>query len=402
MLHLTHVCPRFKTVHGGGEPVLLNLFRELADLGLENTVLTVSFPRSYKTSLDKRVELRTLPFQSKINNPVLESLYNFFSSPLLLRWIPARTDLVCFYVEDTVPAMFVYKSLFRKPCLYYCFQPPRFAYDTADSTISALRYKSFRWLLPLFSKFYRPFDQYAVRKADRILTFSAGYKEWIERVYGVSDVRVLPPGVHRPERLEPLPDSVRSRIRPDSKVLVFTGKFVGKKNLDRLLNVVDLVRGHVQEVLLLLVGDGPERAKLEKIVRERALQEHIVFCGYVEDNNAVFSYYEAAHLAILLEYNVSFGLSLTEANACGIPCIAFNAGGPADIIRHGENGFLFPSDATDEAIASRIVEYFRDTGQMQRMRQQSLANAKRYSWKEFGRTYARLLSDITRGAAKQT
>ena len=60
-MHLTHICPRFKEIHGGGEPVLLQLFHHLSNLGIHNTVYTYNFPSSMRPLMDQRVQLKQLP-----------------------------------------------------------------------------------------------------------------------------------------------------------------------------------------------------------------------------------------------------------------------------------------------------------------------------------------------------
>ncbi|MBF0621033.1 MAG: glycosyltransferase family 4 protein [Magnetococcales bacterium] len=397
-LKVCHICPQFKLHHGGGEPVLFNLFREMADVGFENTVLTNKFPDEFLPHLDKRVQLKGLPriLNFRFKNPLLESLLDFILSPFLLTNIPKNTDVICFYTENMVPAMFFYKILFRGKCLYYCFQPPRFAYDVQKETVLAGGKSVFRHLVPIFSWLYRPFDRIVVGWADHIVVFSKDYKKWVEQLYRAKKVSVLPPGVARPKKLLELPEKIQNRLADDSQIIIFSGKFVGKKNLDRVLNVLNIVVQSNVRVLLLLVGDGPEKGKLEQITREYQLEDHVVFCGFVSDPEAIFSFYNIAELGILLEKNVSFGLSLTEANACGVPVLAFDKGGPSDIVKHGQNGFLLPLDASDEDIAELILNYF--SGPVSSIMQKaSIDIAQRYSWPRFGRHYANLLHSLTDG-----
>ncbi len=393
-LKISHICPQFKEVHGGGETVLFRLFREFADLGYDNVVHTFKISGSMSAFMDDRVTVKGPPglLEHNIKNPLLESLIDLVGSPFTLFKVDKDSDMVCFYTETTVPAMFFYKLFVRKPCVYYCFQPPRFAYDAMESSVaSGGGSRLFRILVPLFSAFYRKFDTFTAKMADKIVVFSGGYKEWVERLYGAKDARVLPPGVERPANLRPLPGEIAEKIGPESKVMVFSGKFVTKKNIDRAINIVELVSKKIPEVKLLLVGDGPERENLKTLTREKELENTVIFTGFVDNNDDVFSYYNASHLAILLEKNVSFGLFLTEAAICGAPSVAFEGGGPSDIVKNGYNGQLFSEDASDERIADYVTACFSDPALLENLRKGAIESAERYDWRSFAKSYADII-----------
>ena len=123
------------------------------------------------------------------------------------------------------------------------------------------------------------------------------------------------------------------------------------------------------------------------------LDKNVIFCGYVSAED-VFSYCEAADLFVLLEKNVSFGLSLIEANAIGLPAMAFQGGGPNDIIEEERNGFLLPMDMTDKGIAERIIGYLSDRDKMESMRSHAFAVSRKFTWRRFGEAFAGLARDM--------
>jgi glycosyltransferase involved in cell wall biosynthesis len=134
---------------------------------------------------------------------------------------------------------------------------------------------------------------------------------------------------------------------------------------------------------------------LKNQVKTIGLHGNIIFCGYV-DSQEVFAYYSAADLFVILEKNVSFGLSIIEAHSCGLPALAFEGGGPSDIIEHGKNGFLQSPQATDTDIANQIVEYLTNEKLMQRMRKTAVESSQKYTWQNFATTFA----DIATGMSK--
>lgn len=394
-MHITHICPRFKEIHGGGEPVLFNLFQELSELGFKNTIHTYNYPDSMRLLLDSRVEMKELPriFNRNFENVLLAGFYDLFCSSFLSTGILRDTDVLCFHTENVIPALLFYKlARGRKPTLYFCFQPPRFAYDTTSETASSGG--ALGHLLPIVKSIYRPLDRLVVRLADRIATFSNGYRAWIEEIYDIRDVKVLPPGVERPEKIAPLPEGISNMIlEPGCRKLLFAGKLVSWKNVDRLINVLGIIKRENPSVLLLIVGDGPCMEALIKQVSVMGLEDSVVFCGYVPAEK-VFSYYSVSDIFVLLEQNASFGLSLIEANSVGLPVMAFEGGGPSDIIEEGNNGFLLPTDITDEEIAERILTFLEDEDKMNSMRNNAVSVANEYTWRRFGKAFAETVKDL--------
>lgn len=388
-MHLTHICPRFKEVHGGGEPVLLQLFHHLSNLGIRNTVHTYNFPASMRNLLDHRTNLKELPKIANrgFTNVLLAGFYDLFCSIFLALGIEKETDVVCFHTENVVPALFMYKLLMgRKPVFYFCFQPPRFAYDTAEE--SARAGGGLGKILPFFKTVYRPFDKHSVRQANKIATFSNGYKSWIESIYNVRDVAVIPPGVEMPQYSYKLPENILSTLsEPKTQTLIFVGKLVTWKNVDRLLEITALIIHKIPNICLLIIGDGPCKNSLMRQARKLRIEKNVIFCGYVAAEH-VFSYCRKADLLVLLEKNASFGLSLIEANATGLPVLAFEGGGPSDIIKDGMNGFLLREDISDEQIAKIIIGFLMDRKKMESMRIHALQIAEKFTWHRFAELFA--------------
>lgn len=394
-MHITHVCPRFKEIHGGGEPVVLHLLDELEAIGIENTLCTYNFPQSMRPLLNKNVDLTELPalFNRSFKNPLLAGLFDLSATLFYTLLIPRKTDAVCFHMEGVVPALLLY-TLFkkRKPAVYFCFQPPRFAYDTTSETIRAGG--ALGTFVPFFKSMYRPFDRAGVRRADAIATFSNGYGDWIRDIYKIQDVNVIPPGAKIPSVIPPLPESIRVPLsQPESAALVCVGKLLTWKNIDRLIRVTGILKAEFSGIRLLVVGDGPCMNSLVAQAKASGLEDTVIFCGYQTEEN-VFSYCAASDLMVLLEHNASFGLALVEANAMGIPVMAFEGGGPSDIIVDGKNGFLLDNDATDSEIAERIAGYLRDRTNREQMKKHALNAAGRYTWANFARGFADLARTV--------
>ena len=130
-------------------------------------------------------------------------------------------------------------------------------------------------------------------------------------------------------------------------VFVTTCRLVPVKNLDTLIKVFsELVEQHQDKALKLwIVGDGPEKERLESLVEELTIQDQVVFWGFQED---VVPFLEQANAFILPSFSEGFSISLVEAMLCGLPCIVTNQGGPSEIVDHGKTGFLINIKDSDD------------------------------------------------------
>ncbi len=374
--------------------MLFNLFRNLCDMGVPTTVVTHGIPASMRRQVDRRARVREVSFTGwlKFENNLLAGFFDLITTSLLAFKIEDETDVICFHTENVVPALFFYKLLGRKrPCLYFCYQPPRFAHDTTKETARTGGFLG--RFVPLFKTLYRPFDILAVKQAARVCTFSTGYAEWIASIYGIDPIDVLPPGVEVPETLPKVPSLIERKIPANSRILLFVGKLVPWKNVDRLINVVTMIRERCPDVCLLVVGDGPSMGYLSEYTRKRNIEDRVLFCGYVSEKE-VFAYYALSDILVLLEKNASFGLSIIEANAVGLPVLAIEGGGPSDIIEHGKNGFLVPPDITDRDIAGILLDFLKNTRSMETMKAHAIASSRSYTWKRFARLFMDTVSTL--------
>lgn len=123
---------------------------------------------------------------------------------------------------------------------------------------------------------------------------------------------------------------------PEEKILMHVSNF---RPVKRVLDVVDIFRQVSEEVKcrLLLVGEGPDLAKVVHKVKEYGLSDRVTFCGRQDDVAQVIS---LADVLLLPSEKESFGLVALEAMACGVPTVGSNAGGIPELIIQGETGFL--------------------------------------------------------------
>lgn len=122
---------------------------------------------------------------------------------------------------------------------------------------------------------------------------------------------------------------------------------------ETLLDAMVRVRAAVPDAHLTLIGDGPTRSVLEARVRARGLGDAVTFAGRVSPHELPERLVALDVLAMPSRFE-SFGVAALEAAACGLPVVAGDGGGVAEVVRDGETGYLVrPGDA--EGLAERLI-----------------------------------------------
>ena len=145
-------------------------------------------------------------------------------------------------------------------------------------------------------------------------------------------------------------------------IVMHVSNFRPVKRVDRVLEAFVRIRECVN-ARLVMVGNGPDRAALERSAANQNLSDAVEFVGERHDLVALLS---CADLFLLTSAQESFGMAALEAMACGTPVVASNVGGLAEVIDDGRTGFLCDQDDIG-AMAARGVELLTDKALHERM-----------------------------------
>ncbi len=153
---------------------------------------------------------------------------------------------------------------------------------------------------------------------------------------------------------ENLKSGLRARLSlaPGQKILVFIGRLVASKGCMDLLKAFATL--DAPDTVLLFVGDGPERRRMEEFIRGHGLQARVRFTGHVPPQS-VAPYYAISYAMVLPSITNAagrepWGLTVNEAFNAGLPVIASDAVGAAagGLVQDGINGFIVPEQNPQE------------------------------------------------------
>ena len=204
--------------------------------------------------------------------------------------------------------------------------------------------------------FYRPAVTFSINHSDRVTAVSESLKQDTLRLFDINKkIEVIPNFIDI--------DRIKAKGKPcersllankEEKIVTHISNF---RPLKRILDVIAIFEGILPKVKskLMMVGEGPEKSKAMEYVKNKGLQEHVLFLGNSNEIDKILCF---SDLFLLPSEKESFGLSALEAMAHGVPVISSNAGGIPEVNQHGVTGYLSnigdTADMTQNAL--RLLE----------------------------------------------
>jgi len=134
----------------------------------------------------------------------------------------------------------------------------------------------------------------------------------------------------------------------NKKVILSICRLVPRKGLDLVIKAVAELVKKRKDIVYLIGGTGPDDKKLQSLVSEYELENHVRFLGRIPDHKMA-AYYSLGDVFVMPARNEppdveGFGIVFLEANSCGTPVIGSKTGGIPDAVVHGETGFLIDNN----------------------------------------------------------
>ena len=247
-----------------------------------------------------------------------------------------------------------------------------------------------------------------LRRADRLIAVSSHVADYaVQLGADPNKIRVIPSGVDA-ERFQPRDRAAARaalRLSPEQRIILFVGTLEPRKQVDRLLMALPLVRETIPSARVVIVGTGDaagagdQTELLHRVVRENRLEASVHFVGRVADDELT-SWYAAADVFALPSSSEGQGLAALEAMSSGLPVVASAVGGLLDAIVDHQNGALVPPGDVP-ALARRLIDVLEDGCLRARLGAAARETAiRRYSWERTAAdtmaVYDELLSSIDR------
>lgn len=222
---------------------------------------------------------------------------------------------------------------------------------------------------------FAPVVAFSINKSDGVTAVSENLKKKTHESFDIeNEIQVIHNFIDFDRFKRSDKDHFKKAVAPNGeKILVHTSNFRKVKRVDDVIHVFKKVYEKIPSKLL-LVGDGPERRKLEDLCREIGLCDEIRFLG---KQDAVEELLAIADLFIMPSASESFGLAALEAMACQVPVISSNVGGLPELNLNGVTGFLSNIGNVNE-MAQNAIKLLEDEALLNKFRHNALTQAKRF------------------------
>jgi glycosyltransferase involved in cell wall biosynthesis len=249
------------------------------------------------------------------------------------------------------------------------------------------------WLDRLQAPFSFSLETELFSQADQLISVSNNVAEELGE-YGIktNNIQVLGVGVDTEKFF---PRETPSHL--SQPYILNVGRLVYRKGVQDLIQSAAIVVKQYPNIHYLIVGDGPYRESLSKLIDKLGLSKHIKLLGHIGDREKLRTLYQDAIAYIHPAHYEGLPAVLLEAMACGCPVIATKIGGAADVIRHRENGLLV-SPRDPEQVAELTISLIQDSSLRQNLGMKGHEMIiNQYSWAAVSKKYADCYETLGRG-----
>lgn len=219
---------------------------------------------------------------------------------------------------------------------------------------------------------FEPVVTFSINQSDGVTAVSEDLRKETFNYFQIEqEIEVIPNFINLERFKKQRKEHFKAAISPfGEKLLVHTSNFRSVKRVTDVIKVFYQVRKQVPSKLL-MVGDGPDRPKAEKLCRDLGVCQDVRFLGKLEAVEEVLS---VADLFLMPSEKESFGLAALEAMACEVPVISTNTGGIPELNLHGETGFTSNVGDVDDMVKNAL--FVLDDANLPRFKANALARAQ--------------------------
>lgn len=164
----------------------------------------------------------------------------------------------------------------------------------------------------------------------------------------------------------------------NGRTIGYLGRIKAYKSVDHLLRAFAIVVRTMSDARLVVVGDGDARPGLEKLADSLGVRNSIEFTGFVSSEEKV-KRLQGMDLVVNPSAKEGWGLTVVEANACGVPVIASDVPGLRDSVIDGSTGWLYQYGNIDQ-LATKMLHVLRETEERKRVSDEAVRWAGKFTW----------------------
>ena len=224
---------------------------------------------------------------------------------------------------------------------------------------------------PIRKAAYVAFDRFTERFVDKFIVVSEALRrtlierhkippEKVIRIYNGIELDKYDPELYSREKVRK-----ELRIGLDEPLVGAIGRLVWQKGFPFFIRAASYVLRTIPNAKFLLVGDGPLRSELERMVSDLGMTEDFIFTGFREDIPEVLA---ALDVLVLSSLKEGLPMILLEGMAMAKPVVATQIEGISEVVEHGKTGILVPPE-DPQALAEGIIALLRDEDKARRMGQ---------------------------------
>lgn len=224
--------------------------------------------------------------------------------------------------------------------------------------------------------FYKPAVTFSINKSDIVTSVSKSLKNETLKLFNITnDIEVIPNFIELNKNIDDTTiPCYRSVIANESeRVITHISNFRKVKRIPDVIRIFHKIQQQIPSKLM-MVGDGPEKEKAERLCYELGIHDKVIFFGNSNEIDRILSY---SDLFLLPSETESFGLAALEAMALSVPVISSNSGGLPEVNFDGISGYL--SDVGDvDSMAANAIKILKDDQTLSKFKANALATAKQF------------------------
>ena len=203
----------------------------------------------------------------------------------------------------------------------------------------------------LFISLQKIIRNWSINKSNLVITPSQHLKAFIQNIGCENDIYVINNGVEIKKIEKGVTLAKELRMKSETTRLLVVSRLVSQKNIDLIIKAIKRIEN--KNILLNIVGDGPEVNNLKNLVKEKSLNKRVSFIGKIK-NSELHNYLEDADIFIQASNYEGLPHSILEAINYEIPILSTEVGGCSAILNKGERGYIIPIPVSEVEISEGI------------------------------------------------